>query len=120
MRDIRKEIYETLSKDEALTALLAEGKESVYMAISEDAGTYPVVVIKEVDNTPAFADDKELMNFIRYQITIVTHDGEFLEIERIILQDMYGLGFSRSTTTEWNQGGTYYRALQFIIKTGVD
>ena len=120
MRDIKKEIYETLSQDEALTALLPEGGESVYMAISEDAGTYPVVVIKEVDNTPAFADDQELMNFIRYQVTIVSNDGEFIEIEQIILKDMYGLGFSRSTTTEWNQGGTYYRALQFIIKTGVD
>ena len=59
--DVRKAIYDKLSNDSELTSLLA--KNGIYTTYSEDAGTYPVVVVSLVDDVPALcADNIELYN----------------------------------------------------------
>ena len=116
MRDIRKEVINKLKNDSALTTLLASGANSVYMNYSENAGSYPVVVVHIVDEVAdAFADNDEVWNRVRYQITIITTDAEYNNIEQRIKLDMKELGFVRSITTDFKEGSLHYRVLQFVI-----
>ena len=112
--DIRKLLYEKLNSDSSLTSLLASG--GIYTTYSEDAGTYPVVVISLVDDVPAIhADNQELASHIRFQISIITTDAEYDEIEHIVKRDMFNLGAMRRLTTEFRENDLHYRILQFVI-----
>ena len=113
--DIRKLIYNSLIADADLCALLADGAHSVYTTYSEDAGTYPVVVISLVDDVPELhADNKEIVSLIRFQITIVTTNGEYDGLETLIKKDILGLGAMRVLTTEYKDN-QHFRVLQFRI-----
>ena len=112
--DIRKILYEKLNNDKELTALLASN--GIYTTYSEDAGTYPVVVISLVDDVPAIhADNTELASTTRFQISIITTDAEFDEIENIVKKDMLELGAMRRLSTEFRENDLHYRILQFVI-----
>ena len=112
--DIRKVLYEKLNSDKELTALLAPN--GIYTTYSEDAGTYPVIVISLVDDVPAIhADNRELASHIRFQISIITTDAEYDEIEHIVKSDMFELGAMRRLTTEFREDNLHYRILQFTI-----
>ena len=112
--DIRKLLYEKLNGSEELTALLAPN--GIYTTYSEDAGSYPVVVISLVDNIPAIhADNTELASVTRFQISIITTDAEFDKIELIVKKDMFELGAMRRLTTEFREDNLHYRILQFTI-----
>ena len=112
--DIRKLLYEKLNGSEKLTALLAPN--GIYTTYSEDAGSYPVVVISLVDDVPAIhADNRELASHIRFQISIITTDAEYDEIEHIVKSDMFELGAMRRLTTEFREDNLHYRILQFTI-----
>ncbi|MBO6177821.1 MAG: hypothetical protein J6O04_01435 [Selenomonadaceae bacterium] len=113
--DIRKLVYETLINDATLCALLAEGAKSVYTTYSEDAGTYPVVVVSLVDDVPELhADNKEIASLIRFQVTIITEDAEYNAIESLVKKDMLDLGAMRALTTEYRDN-QHFRVLQFRI-----
>ena len=112
--DIRKVIFEKLNSDLSLTSILASG--GIYTTYSEDAGSYPVVVISLVDDVPAIhADNTELASVTRFQISIITTDAEFDEIENMVKKDMYALGAMRRLTTEFRENNLHYRILQFVI-----
>ena len=114
MMDIRKLLYDKLNTDKTLTALLV--KNGIYTTYSEDAGTYPVVVISLVDDVPAIhADNVELASKTRFQISIITTDAEYDEIENIVRRDMAELGAMRRLTTEFRENNIHYRILQFVI-----
>lgn len=113
--DIRKLVYNSLIGDASLCALLADGANSVYTTYSEDAGTYPVVVISLVDDAPELhADNKEIASIIRFQATIITNDAEYDEIEKLVKKDMLALGAMRALSTEYRDK-EHYRVLQFRI-----
>ena len=112
--DIRKLLYEKLNGDEILLTLLAPN--GIYTTYSEDAGTYPVVVISLVDDVPAIhADNRELASHIRFQISIITTDAEFDDIESLVKKDLLELGAMRRLTTEFRENDLHYRILQFTI-----
>ena len=112
--DIRKVLYEKLNNDSLLTSLLAPN--GIYTTYSEDAGTYPVVVISLVDDVPTIhADNAELASVTRFQISIITTDAEFDEIENIVKKDLLELGAMRRLTTEFRENNLHYRILQFTI-----
>ncbi|MBR3721242.1 MAG: hypothetical protein IKN12_00585 [Selenomonadaceae bacterium] len=111
---IRKLIYEKLHSNQKLTTLLAN--DGIYTTYSEDAGSYPVVVISLVDDVPAIhADNREIASHIRFQISIITTDAEFDEIESIVKKDLLELGAMRRLTTEFREDNLHYRILQFVI-----
>lgn len=113
--DIRKLVYKALIDDTSLCALLADGANSVYTTYSEDAGTYPVIVVSLVDDVPELhGDNKELASLIRFQVTIITEDAEFDEIESFVKKDMLALGAMRALTTEYRDR-EHFRVLQFRI-----
>ena len=112
--DIRKLLYEKLNSDEALLNLLASN--GIYTTYSEDAGTYPVVVISLVDDVPAIhADNSEFASVTRFQISIITTDAEFDLIESLVKKDLFELGAMRRLTTEFREDNLHYRILQFTI-----
>ena len=112
--DIRKLLYEKLNSDEALLTLLAPN--GIYVTYSEDAGTYPVIVISLIDDVPAIhADNREIASHIRFQISIITTDAEYDEIEHIVKKYMRELGAMRRLTTEFREDNLHYRILQFTI-----
>ena len=112
--DIRKLLYEKLNSDEALLTLLAPN--GIYVTYSEDAGTYPVIVISLIDDVPAIhADNREIASHIRFQISIITTDAEYDEIESLVKKDMSELGAMRRLTTEFREDNLHYRILQFTI-----
>lgn len=116
MSDIRKLVYDTLTADTALCALLATPTDSIYMSYSVDAGTYPVIVISMVDDVPAFhADNIELASIVRFQISIITEDAEYDTIEDLVKNDLINIGAMRSISTEYREKNLHYRILQFRI-----
>ena len=96
--DIRKIIYDKLSADTELIKLLPDNR--IYTAVSDDAGTYPVVVLSIIDDVPSLhADDMEIHSDVRFQLTIITDDGEYDVIEQLIKNDMTGFN-SRCTCVQ--------------------
>lgn len=121
--DVKATVYAALHADAALLALLPDG--DVFMDKSPDAGTYPVVVVQEVDDVPQeFADNAEIWRRLRYQVSVLTADGEAGAIEALIRADMAALGFQRSTFTEIMDGPEsnqhHVRVLQFTIATNAE
>ena len=107
---------DALKSNQSLCGLLAHRKRSVYYGYSEDAGTYPVVIVTIVDDVPStHADNREIYGIVRFQVTILTRDAEYDAIEEQVKQSMLSLGAMRSISTEWKQDGIFYRAIQFRI-----
>lgn len=112
--DIRKIIYEKLSADTDLIKLLPD--KCIYTAVSENAGTYPVVVLSIIDDVPSLhADDLEINSDIRFQLTIITDDGEYDAIEQLIKNDMTEINATRKITTDIKEDNRYNHVLQYVI-----
>ena len=113
---MRKAIIDALKDNSNLTSLLSGGADSVYYGYSEDAGTYPVVVVTIIDDVPdTHADNDEIYGIIRFQVTIITVDAEYDEIERQVKLSMKDIGAMRSICTEFKENNLFYRAIQFRI-----
>ena len=113
---MRKEIIDALKGNPDLTSLLASGADSIYYGYSEDSGTYPVVVLTIIDDVPdTHADNEEVYGIIRFQVTIITVDAEYDEIERQVKLSMKDIGAMRSICTEFKENNLFYRAIQFRI-----
>jgi len=120
MADIKLLVHDKLQSDAELLAMLPDGK--VYFGRSEDAGTYPVVVASEVDDVAVrHADDMELCRRLRYQLTILSDDGEVRGIEKRITEDMLELGFVRASSRDYMEDDHVYgRAMDFLIAATPD
>ena len=115
--NLQETIYTKLSEDQALTDLLAEKELSIYNFKSPDEGTYPVIVFREVDEVPHHSDDEEYYSIYRFQVSILTLDGNFASIEKLIRKDLKELGFVRTLSTELMEGDVHCRILHFQIAT---
>lgn len=112
--DIRKIIYDKLSADTELIKLLPDNR--IYTAVSDDAGTYPVVVLSIIDDVPSLhADDLEIYSDVRFQLTIITDDGEYDAIEQLIKNDMTEINARRKITTDIKEDNKYEHILQYVI-----
>lgn len=111
--DIRKEIFGALTADSQLIALLPKGAGSVYMNSSTDETSIPSVVISIVDEVPSFADDDEIITVCRFQVTIITSNAEYDDIEDRVQDVIYGIGATRVIATEFLQEKKHYRVLQY-------
>ena len=117
--DIRKIIYDKLSADTDLIKLLPDNR--IYTAVSDDAGTYPVVVLSIIDDVPSLhADDMEIHSDVRFQLTIITDDGEYDAIEQLIKNDMTEINATRKITTDINEDNKYEHILQYVITNNYD
>jgi hypothetical protein len=68
-----------------------------------------------VDDVPELhADNKEIASLIRFQVTIITEDAEYDEIEKLVKKNLIALGAMRVLTTEYRDK-QHFRVLQFRI-----
>ena len=117
--DYRKEIYDKLLADTSLVNLLANNKNSIYNNFDDDAD-FPCIVFKEVDNVPIiFSDDNEKAQQVRYQVSILTNDDEYNDIEDLVIKDMLDLKYVRKISTHITKDDVYIRILQFTKLTEV-
>lgn len=68
---------------------------------SEFDGVFPHIVYREVSNVPALrGDDNEIAFRVVYQITIVTDNDDYEQLESDIEDAMLALGFIRSAVDD--------------------
>ena len=113
--DLRRELFTALTGDAALCALLPKGAGSVYMNLSTDASTVPALVCTVVDEVPAFADGAEVQLKYRFQVSIITADAEYDDIEAAVQRVVYALGATRAVSTEFIDGGHHFRVVQYRL-----
>lgn len=112
--DRRKELYDALYNDATLCTMLAQGADSV-SAYYEDDMALPCIIVQEISDTPAqFVDDDENASKIRLQITIVTTNDEYEDIEHQVKTIIRVLGYTRQLSTVQRDNDKYYRILQYI------
>ena len=98
---VARKVYQALVRSKELTQLLAHGKKSIYHGRSPNAGTYPIIVYSVISDVPALsADGTELERRITVRIHILTKDGRFREIHRLVQNAFLPLGFIRVQTQE--------------------
>ena len=96
-----KMVYQALVRSKELTQLLAHGKKGIYHGRSPDAGTYPIIVYSVISDVPALsADGTELERRVTVRIHILTKDGRFRAIHRVVQNVLLPLGFVRAQTQE--------------------
>ena len=94
-------VYQALVRSKELTQLLAHGKKSIYHGRSPNAGTYPVLVYSVISDVPALsADGTELERRVTVRIHILTKDGRFREIHKVVQNTLLPLGFVRVQTQD--------------------
>lgn len=113
--DVRAAIYGALTADTSLTKLA-----KIYMNDSKDSTTLPAVVVSIIDEVPHFADNGELLNVVRFQVTIITDDAEYDSIEALVKADMYGISATRVMSAEFLDEKKHYRVVQFKIIVETD
>ena len=101
--ELEGQVYEALVTNETLMGMLPnDGNVPVYhhLAPAGDINRYPILVYTPISDTPvAFGDNLEFMHKVRIRISIVTSDGQYSEINRIIRQIMtQDLEFKRINT----------------------
>lgn len=81
---------------------------------NESDGVFPHIVYREVSNSPALhADDNEIFFRVVYQITVVTDNDDYEQLEAGIENVMRTLGFMRSVAKDV-PGNDSNRVLQFV------
>lgn len=84
---------------------------------SEFENVYPHVVYKEISNVPAIhGDNQEIFFRSVYQVTIVTNDDDYEELEAAVETAMLALGFMRIETQDIIDVD-FNRVLRFTITT---
>ena len=82
---------------------------------SEYENTYPHIVYREISNVPALhGDNREVFYRSVYQVTIVTNDDDYEELESAVETVMIQLGFMRSDAQDILDGN-FNRVLRFTI-----
>lgn len=79
-------------------------------------GIYPHIVFREISNVPALhGDNRELFFRAVYQVTIVTDNDDYEELESAVESAMINLGFMR-TDTQDILDDKFNRVLRFSIE----
>ena len=78
-------------------------------------GTYPHVIYREISNVPSIhGDNRELFFRAVYQVTIVTDNDDYEELESAVENVMLELGFMRTDAQDIFDGN-FNRVLRFTI-----
>ena len=99
---VARMVYQALVRSRELTQLLAYGKKGIYHGRSPNAGTYPIIVYSVISDVPALsADGTELERRVTVRIHILTKDGRFRELHKVVQKALLPLGFVRVQTQEF-------------------
>ena len=111
-------VYAALTGDSTLTAMLADGADSVYhmRAPADLKSRYPALVYSTISDVPAIAgDDDEITHRVSMRIHIMTLDGDYAGLYRRVCSDMTGLGFSRYQAYPYIEDGQLIMIADFRI-----
>ena len=116
MIDVKPEVYQALSQNQRLFALL--GGDRVYHIRAPDANEFPRITYFEVFNLPAAsADDRQIASTVQIQVSIWTKDGSDPEIASAVDEIMTALGFRYSNGADLYEEDTevFHKALRYTI-----
>lgn len=102
--ELEAEVYGALSGDAALTAVLADGADSIFhlQAPGDTRTRYPALVYSPISDVPALSgDDKEITHRVTIRLHIITLDGQYGAVYRHVHRIMEGLGFARVQTNPY-------------------
>jgi hypothetical protein len=111
-------VYATLTSDTTLTAMLADGADSVYhmQAPADLKSRYPALVYSTISDVPAIAgDDEEITHRVSMRIHIMTLNGDYAGPYRRVCADMASLGFSRYQAYSYIEDGQIIMIADFRI-----
>lgn len=90
--ELEAEVYEALTNSEELMSMLpVDGDILIYhlFAPAGDKLRYPLLVYAPISDIPVdYGDDEEKFHRVTIRISIVTNDGEYAELNRIIREIM--------------------------------
>ena len=111
---VEERIYKALTESEELLSLLANGKDSVYAKQSDDAGTYPIVVIILVSAVPYMHSDDTMTAYKTvHRITALTENGANSRLRMAIYNAMIAAGFLWQDTNEVHDNDVYALSMDF-------
>lgn len=116
--ELETRVYAGLSGDTALTALLANGADSIFhlQAPSDKITRYPALVYKPISDIPALSgDDVELTHRVTFRIHILTRDGRYGVIYRHVHRIMQGIGFARVQAMPYVENGEKILIIDYRI-----
>lgn len=110
--ELEANVYEALTQDEELMGMLPSGGDiPIYhhLAPAGDNQRYPILVYTVTSDVPvSYGDDEEYMHKVTIRISIVTNDGQYAEINKMIREIMTrNFGFKRVQTVpvaDWEYG----------------
>lgn len=119
--ELEAAVYGALTSDTTLTAMLADGADSVFhlQAPADLESRYPALVYSTISDVPAIAgDDDEITHRVSMRIHIMTLNGDYAGPYRRVCADMASLGFSRYQAYSYIEDGQIIMIADFRI--GVD
>lgn len=111
-------VYAALTGDSTLTAMLADGADSVYhmQAPADLKSRYPALVYSTISDVPAIAgDNEEITHRVSMRIHIMTLNGDYAGPYRRVCADMASLGFSRYQAYTYIEDGQIIMIADFRI-----
>lgn len=111
-------VYAALTGDSTLTAMLADGADSVYhmQAPADLKSRYPALVYSTISDVPAIAgDDDEITHRVSIRVHIMTLDGDYAGPYRRVCADMASLGFARYQAYSYIEDGQIIMIADFRI-----
>lgn len=92
--ELEAQVYEALTQNAELMGMLPEmvnGDVPIYhlLAPAGDSQRYPIIVYAPTSDVPAmYADDEEAYHKVTIRISIVTSDGQYAELNKVIREIM--------------------------------
>lgn len=116
--EIEAAVYGALTSDTTLTAMLADGADSVFhmQAPADLKSRYPALVYSTISDVPAIAgDDEEITHRVSMRIHIMTLNGDYAGPYRRVCADMASLGFARYQAYLYIEDGQIIMIADFRI-----
>ena len=116
--ELEAAVYGALTSDTTLTAMLADGADSVFhmQAPADLESRYPALVYSTISDVPAIAgDDDEITHRVSMRIHIMTLNGDYAGPYRRVCADMASLGFSRYQAYPYIEDGQIIMIADFRI-----
>lgn len=116
--ELEAAVYGALTGDSVLTAMLADGADSVFhmQAPADLKSRYPALVYSTISDVPAIAgDDDEITHRLSMRIHIMTLNGDYAGLYRQVCKDMASLGFSRYQAYPYIEDGQIIMIADFRI-----
>lgn len=113
MLNIKPTLYNALSADAALVAMVTGG---IFADRNPDGGTYPALTYSEISNVPILnADNAEEISRSTIQISVLTDGASTTAIAERVNVIMLGLGFMRQFAGDLMDGNIKIKALRYTI-----